>query len=137
MARGFARPCVALLALWCGACQFVRPQPGVQISSSPAGAELWVDGEFSGFVTPARVALRTDEWHRLELRLAGHVGATRLVGPGGRVTAVDWTTGTIAYSAVWFPLFLPLEDLVPFSYEARSTPQRIHVELRRRARGPS
>lgn len=121
---------VALLA----ACQLVRPQPGVHLSSTPPGAEVWIDGRYSGFVTPANISLRTDDWHRVEFVLTGHTRAERLVGPGSRLTVVDWTQASIADGVFWFPLLIPLEDSVPFSYEARSSPQRIHVHLARSAR---
>lgn len=116
------------------ACQLVRPQPGVHVSSTPSGAEVWVDGRYSGFVTPANVALRTDDWHRVEFVLTGHTRAERLVGPGGRLTVVDWTEGSIGEGVFWFPILLPIESMIPFSYEARSSPQRIHVHLARSAR---
>ena len=132
-----ARVSAALLllaAVVLAGCQLVRPQPGVHLSSTPPGAEIWVDGAYSGFVTPANIALRTDDWHRITFVLSGHVGTERLVGPGSRVTIVDWTEASIGDGVFWFPLLMPLENIVPITYEARSSPQRIHVHLARSAR---
>jgi hypothetical protein len=134
MPRVTAAPLLLAAALLSASCQLVRPQPGVHLSSTPPGAEVWVDGAYSGFVTPANIALRTDDWHRVEFVLAGHTRAERLIGPGSRVTVVNWTEGSIGEGVFWFPILLPIESIVPFTYEARSSPQRIHVHLARSAR---
>jgi len=54
-----------------------RAQPAiVNISSTPAGAQILVDGRDTGQVTPADVSIPNGE-HTVELRLAGHAGATQ------------------------------------------------------------
>jgi hypothetical protein len=116
-------------------CRFARPQPGVQLSSTPAGARVTVDGEFSGFVTPARIDLATDEWHMVAVELDGYASQTRLVGPGSRLIAVDWRQSSVgAIDTFRFPLLLPIESVVPFVLESRNAPQRIHFHLRRGGR---
>lgn len=113
-------------------CRFARPQPGVQLSSSPAGARVSIDGAFSGFVTPARIDLATDEWHLIEVALDGYGPQSRLVGPGSRMIAVDWRQSSVAAIDTFrFPLLLPIESVIPLVVESRNAPQRIHFHLRR------
>lgn len=127
-----ASACALLLTSLLGGCLFARPQPGVQLSSSPAGARVSVDGEFSGFVTPAHIDLATDQWHLVAVELDGYEPQIRMIGPGSRIVAADWRHASIgAIGTFRFPLFLPIEDLVPFTYEARNEPQRIHFHLSR------
>ncbi len=72
---------VAALALGGIAVAFLMRSPptpaasklgAAQVSSSPAGASLFVDGRVSTLRTPARVELAPDTMHLLEARLAGY-----------------------------------------------------------------
>jgi serine/threonine-protein kinase len=58
-----------------------------QISSAPAGAEIWVDGASTGQVTPARVQMPTGV-HMVTLKLSGYQPVRRAVqaSEGGTVT---------------------------------------------------
>lgn len=124
-----------ILAAAFAGCRYARPQPGVQLSSTPPGARVDIDGEFSGFVTPARIDLATDDWHVVGVTLEGYEPQTRLVGPGTRLVAVDWREATAGIGDSFrFPLLMPFESILPFTVEARSEPQRLHFHLRRRAR---
>lgn len=115
-----------------GGCRYARPQPGVQLSSSPSGAEVSIDGVPSGFVTPTHIDLATDDWHVVAVELEGFAPQMRMIGPGSRLVAVDWRQASVgAIDTFRFPLFLPLDSVLPFAYEARSEPQRIHFHLRR------
>jgi len=54
-----------------------RAQPAiVNISSAPAGAQIFVDGRDTRQVTPADVSIANGE-HTVELRLAGHAAVTQ------------------------------------------------------------
>lgn len=117
-------------------CRYARPQPGVQLSSTPPGARVSVDGSFSGFVTPARIDLATDDWHVVAVELDGYRTQTRLVGPGTRLIAVDWRQASVGLTdSFLFPLLLPVESVLPLAVVARSEPQRLHFHLRRAAPG--
>gem|GEM_PF-4188141 len=104
----------------------------MQLSSTPPGARISVGGTFSGFVTPARIDLATDDWHVVAVQLEGYEPQTRLVGPGTRLVAVDWREASAGSGDSFrFPLLMPVESILPFAVEARSEPQRLHFHLRR------
>lgn len=65
----------------------LRARPAVvAISSTPPGAEIWVDGRDTGHTTPHDVEMRGGE-HTVELRMAGHspIQQTFTSRPGTRV----------------------------------------------------
>lgn len=61
----------------CGALFNGGPQ-NVMVSSSPAGAEVWVDGTNRG-ITPATLQLAKDDSHTITLRRAGYQEQTVVI----------------------------------------------------------
>ncbi len=122
---------LALLAApLAGGCMLDRPQPGIMISTRPAGAQVVVDGQDSGFVTPARLALTRRDWHRVEVKLSGYEPASRLFAPGLRRYAIGWDKGYTRETNLLFPFFLPWEDmLIPFRFDDSLSPGRVHIAL--------
>jgi PEGA domain len=45
----------------------------VRITSAPSGAAIWIDGQSSGFSTPARVPLSSNREQKISFRLPGHI----------------------------------------------------------------
>ena len=106
-------------------------QPGVLVASTPPGAQVYVDGRDSGFVTPAALALPRNAWHRVDVVLTGYEPATRLLGPGGQTFVIPWTDGYLGPLTWYFPLWLSVEELFfPLRVQNDLDPDRIHVRLR-------
>ena len=117
-----------LLGLSLGSCQSVTP-PGVHFSTTPPGARILVDGRDSGFVTPTNLHLDDDHWVQLELE--GYESADVYLQSGTRRQTIPWTRGKVNVMTPWFPLFLPLEDLLlPVKVDKSPSPRRIYVKLR-------
>ncbi|MEZ5977147.1 MAG: PEGA domain-containing protein [Planctomycetota bacterium] len=132
MFRASVRLAAPLLLVAATSCRFPTHQPGVRISSEPAGAMVFVDGSFSGQVTPAYLGISLDEWHQVRVEKPGYGTQWRVLSPGGRWHFVDWRLGRTFDHAYWFPLFLPWpEAVIPLSYESRLEPKRVHFYLRR------
>lgn len=53
----------------------------IEISSEPPGADIIVDGELAGHVTPAKLTLSADEPHVIELHLPGKLPWSNTVTP--------------------------------------------------------
>lgn len=77
----------------------------IQVSSTPAGANILIDGGDTGQVTPAEVTVKRDSFHTLSLKKDGYqVEFRKLDGEPsgafywnflllGTTCAVDWATG--------------------------------------------
>jgi len=112
------------------------PQP-LHFSSAPPGAAIFIDGEDTGFVTPALMDLPHPEESRIEFVLPGYQTAVRQLRDERQGELVFWRDAT-TYSGAWpFPLFLPAQDFFLF-YKWPSSPRlenqirsRIFVRLRR------
>jgi hypothetical protein len=106
-------------------------QPGVALSSRPSGARIYVNGEDSGFMTPAHIALPKGEWHRVDFALAGYRTSTRIISPDWRLFTVYWSDGNKGYRTWRFPLWMDGGDLFPpAQHRSVHTPARIHVQMR-------
>lgn len=117
-----------LLLLALGACQSVTP-PGVHFSTTPPGARILVDGRDSGFVTPTNLDLDDDHW--IQFELDGYEPADIYLESGTRRHVIPWTRGEVDITTPWFPLLLPMEDLMlPVKVDKSPSPQRIYVKLR-------
>ena len=113
----------------CG-CAIDRSQPGVRVSSTPAGARLFVDGLDSGFLTPAAIQLSGGGPHRLDISLEGYRTASRLVTPNGPVRVIPWTAGYLGVSTFWFPLWLSVPELLaPIRLDDGFSPENLHISL--------
>lgn len=119
-----------LLPLWVAGCQFV-PNKGVEFASEPPGARIYVDGQDSGFVTPACLGI-DDNDHTVEMELAGYRTETRLLTDGGYTYLIYWNEAYLSYNTWRFPLWLNWQDgLLPWKIVDASSPGRIFVRMRR------
>jgi len=105
--------------------------PGVMVASEPPGARILVNGQDSGWVTPAHLGLEPER-QRLDLVLDGYRPATVLVQPGGqRYYLVHWNEAYLNYDTWRFPLWLNFDDgLAPLKLSRGLQPARIFVPLR-------
>lgn len=111
-------------------CLFQRAQPGVVIASTPPGATIFVDGQDTGFSTPAALSLTRSDWHRVDLQLRGYHPAARLFSPSQRAMFVPWTDGYIGPSTWYFPIFMEFQWFAfPLRVDDNLTPTRVHVNL--------
>jgi hypothetical protein len=131
---------VAALALPCGCAtmrnsptdiEFDSAQPGVAFSSQPPGAEVWIDGNFSGFCTPCVLEIDPDSRCEVELRLLGYESVERRLEPHGEWSMIPWREGD-TYPTHWrFPLLLTMGGfLVPLRRDTDLWPSRLHARLR-------
>jgi hypothetical protein len=120
-------------ALLATACVNVTP-PGILVASTPPGAQILIDGEDSGFITPANLQVDDDD-HWVELRLEGYAATALFLEEGSRLTVIPWSEGVTTPESWPFPLFLPARDLLlPFRIDESPLPSRVHVDLRLAAR---
>lgn len=106
-------------------------QPGVALSSQPPGAEVWVDGAFSGFCTPCVLGLEKDEAHLVELRLPGYETVERRLESNSQWRAIPWSEGDVNATHWRFPLLLTLGGFFwPARLDRDSWPSRVHVRMR-------
>lgn len=111
--------------------EFGPTQPGIQISSQPPGAEVWIDGDFSGFCTPCVLAVERGDTHRLELRLAGYETIERRLEPHRELRAIPWREGDTNATHWRFPIFLTLGGFLwPIRLDSDPWPSRLHARLR-------
>jgi hypothetical protein len=88
---------LALLALLLAGCGTVigKRQAPVQLTSSPAGADVYVDGVHRG-KTPVEVVVSTAGTHQIELRMGDRVGRCQVEGGiSGMWIALDLAMGMI------------------------------------------
>lgn len=97
----------------------------VPIRSEPSGAEVWVDGVRVG-ETPLRVALRSEEPHRVELRRSGFVPRALQFEP-----VIDASYVILDVATVFVGLLI--DAATGGYYELR--PDRLAVRLSRDPRG--
>ncbi len=118
---------LALLSMGCRA-------KGVSLATYPAGANVVVDGEDSGFSTPCVLNLDSGNSRRIDFELPGYTTATRMLVDRGRRELVYWRDATVNYNTWNFPLWLNLEDFfVPSKNRGGKMPGRVFVRLRRQA----
>lgn len=120
----------AVLALL-PSCLNVSP-PGTTFASEPPGARVHVDGRDSGWVTPCRIALDTDEPHVVTLAMDGYAPREVRLTPLNRRGLVSWSLGVNApQSTIHFPILLPAWDLFfPIRDWESQSPARVFVRLR-------
>lgn len=134
-------PLLGLLALATSCRSVGRP---VHLSSSPAGANILIDGRDSGFVTPVTLDLSTPREvggpipapREIEFRLAGYEPASRTLAVKDTEHLIYWSDSTVFYLTGRFPLWLNWEDLLfPKVTQTGEWPSRIFVRLRRSTGG--
>ncbi|HIF40924.1 MAG TPA: PEGA domain-containing protein [Planctomycetes bacterium] len=102
----------------------------MHFSSAPAGAAILVDGEDSGFVTPALLDLPDPEDSRIEFVLEGYQTAVRQLDDERQGELVFWSEATTSPRKWNFPLFLPYTDF--FFFYKRASASRLEQQVRGR-----
>ncbi len=113
-------------------CVQYQSAEGVSLSSTPPGAEIFIDGRPSGYVTPALIELDRGDQHVVELWLEGFEVARRLLVPGDEVKDLVYWRDTDRFP-IHFPYVdtLPFEDFfMPVKLDGDLEPTRIHVRMR-------
>lgn len=104
----------------------------VRFSTSPAGAQIVLDGRETGFVTPATLDIEDKEVRQVELRLPGYRTAKRVLLLAEHREVVPWKDATVTYLTWRFPLFLAFPTVfIPVRKIRGEQPSRLHVRLER------
>ena len=121
------------LSILAPACRSVS-QPGVELTSSPSGARVMVDGRYAGHVTPCMIAFDTDERYELTLELDGYEPYGVALEPAQREGVIGWDQARLSWSGQQFPLWHSAKDLFqPIRIDRTHSPSRVFVRLRPRA----
>ncbi len=120
-----------LILFWLPSCTFFSGSSTVLVTSSPPGAEIFVDGEPTGSTTPCLIDMDPygDSNHQVTLQKPGFEPEQREV--------FHYTTG---YTSRWidgadekvisFPLWWTLGDiLTPFGVKWQYVPHELHARL--------
>jgi len=121
--RAWTSGLLALLA----SCAANQP---LHFASAPPGAAILIDGEDSGFVTPALIDLPHPEDSRVEFVLDGYQTAVRQMKDERQGELVLWNEATTSAKAWNFPLFLPYKDF--FFFYKRPNASRLEQQVRGR-----
>jgi len=121
--RAWTNGLLALLA----SCAANQP---LHFSSAPPGAAIFVNGEDSGFVTPAFIDLPNPEDSRVEFVLEGYQTAVRQLTDERQGELVFWSEATTSAKSWNFPLFLPYMDF--FFFYKRANASRLEQQVRGR-----
>lgn len=101
----------------------------IVLDSTPAGANVYIDGVDSGHSTPCHLQL-SDSRRTVEFRLDGFQPATREMRVGNRSRVVYWRDAALDLKTWPFPLWLGTEDFFfPVKQDSGEMPHRIHVRL--------
>lgn len=123
-----ATAAAAAAALLSGCIAARRP---IVLDSTPPGAEVFVDGQSSGFATPCKIQLN-DEARTVEFRLEGYETESRTWFIGDRSLVVFYMDGFTNLTSWPFPLFLGAKDFFfPVKVRDGEMPNRIHVRMTR------
>lgn len=120
-----------LLCLLGGACTWFGGDSHVMVTSQPAGAWIFVDGEATERSTPAKLdfgALLGGD-HLITLKRRGYAEESRWVLHYTRTSTSRWVDGA-DLRAVTNPLWWTLGDwFTPFAAEWEYVPHSLHVVL--------
>jgi hypothetical protein len=133
------RTLLLLPLLLAGACTYFSGDDRVLVTSTPAGAEILVDGEPTGRTTPSLVELggMTGGDHSITVVKPGFDPETRKVYHYTTTATSRWIDGATAPEVWNFPLWWTLGDFVlPFAVRWRYVPHELHVRLYREGEGP-
>ncbi len=120
-----------LLPLLAG-CTYLSGDPHVMVTSTPAGAEILLDGQPTGRTTPAKLELggMLGGNHRISLRKRGYAPETREVLHYSTGYTSRWVDGVADVTLPAFPLFWTFGDMVtPFARRWQYVPHELHVRL--------
>jgi hypothetical protein len=122
-----------LLSIWLplAACTYASGDPRVMVSSTPAGAEILVDGAATGRTTPSMLDLDgiIGDDHRITLRKAGYEDEHREVVHYSHWYTSHWIDGT-DFRLFPLPIWWTLGDFfTPFAVRWQYEPHQLHVKL--------
>ncbi|MEM7206064.1 MAG: PEGA domain-containing protein [Planctomycetota bacterium] len=113
-------------------CTYLSGDTHVVVTSTPAGAEILVDGEETGRTTPAKLDMGefSGGEHEISLRKVGFDSEVRQVFYYRQLYSSRWIDGATDVSIPTFPLFWTLGDFfTPFGYRWLYVPHELHVVL--------
>jgi hypothetical protein len=122
-----------------GACTWFSGDSSVLVTSTPAGAEVLVDGQPSGKTTPARLDLggMLGGDHELTIRKQGYEPETRTVFHHTSTYTSRWIDGAPEPEVWKFPFWWTLGDwFVPFGVRWAYVPHELHVVLYKEGEAP-
>lgn len=122
-----------LLLCWLplAACTYASGDPRVMVTSTPAGAEILVDGLATGRTTPSMLDLDgiIGSDHQITLRKAGYQTEHREVVHYSHWYTSHWIDGT-DYRLFALPIWWTLGDFfTPFAVQWQYVPHQLHVTL--------
>ncbi len=121
------RPSPLLWLVLLAGCASNQP---MQFSSAPPGATILIDGEDTGFVTPALLDVPDPDASQVSFVLPGYLPAVRGMSDERRGTWVFWRDAATPSRGWRFPLFLPAQDF--FEFYKRPGAQRLENQVRGR-----
>jgi hypothetical protein len=124
---------IAALLLGSGCTAYGLSRTAVSFASEPPGARVVVDKKDSGFVTPCRLSLPSDDDnHKVEILMSGYAPVTFHVEHGRKANVVLWRDMSVGPQTWRFPLWLNLEDFFePFKIRQAYSPGHVFVRLER------
>ena len=120
-------------------CTFFSGDDRVLVTSTPAGAEILVNGEFTGQTTPSMVDLGgiLGSDHTITVRKRGFVEEQRRVFHYTTAYTSKWNEGALEPGLWELPLWWTIGDFVlPFGVRWRYVPHELHVQLYREGEAP-
>ena len=104
------------------------------LATDPPGASIWIDGEESGWVTPATLDLPECNDYGIEFRYPGYQSEARYLDNDGYWWSMLWRE-MYTHEGTWrFPFWLGIGDFfIPFKRTRFQSPSRVFIELRRQA----
>lgn len=128
----FAAAAIAVLLLGSGCTAFGLSRTAVSFTTDPPGARVLVDRHDSGFVTPCRLSLPSDDHHKVEILMPGYAPVTLRIEHGRTANVVLWRDMTVGPQTWRFPLWLNFEDFFePFKIRQAYSPGHVFVRLER------
>ena len=130
------RALAVVLVVPLSGCTYVSADPHVMITSTPAGADVLVDGEATGATTPTKLALGGGD-HEITLRKRGFSDESRTVYHYTTFYTSRWIDVAAEVSLYALPLWWTFGDwFTPFAVRFRYVPHEIHVRLYSEGKGP-
>lgn len=123
---------LTLLLLLLPACTYAGGNSFVFVSSTPAGAQILVDGEDSGETTPARLDLGGyfGSDHEITVQKVGFEPEKRKVNHHRAYYSSKWQEGATTFWFFTVPIFWTFGDfLLPFGVKWSYVPREVHIKL--------
>ncbi len=129
---------LTLLALLLTSCTFWGGDTTVRVSSTPAGAYIFLDGEDTGETTPALLDLGKianldgfiDSDRVVTIRKKGYEPERRILHHHSSVYTSKWIDGATTAWSITNPIFWTFGDFfTPFGAHWTYVPNELHVKL--------